>query len=93
MIESKQIHCGQYKRYGDFFRIWTVQTDLSKNEAIEWCLQNLYKRTIPPSEEWHLNIRYGGTRYDDAGYYFAGYYSMEEIDGGFKFTVCEPFAD
>lgn len=27
MIEAKQTHCGQYKPYGDFFRIWNVQTN------------------------------------------------------------------
>lgn len=93
MIEAKQIHCGQYKSYGDFFRVWAVQTDLPKNEVIEWCFQNLYKRAVPPSGEWHTNVRFGGQKFSDAGYYFSGYYSVEEIEGGFKFTVCEPFAD
>ena len=49
MIEAKQIHCGQYKPYGDFFRVWNVQTDMTKEEAIKWCFENLYKRIVPPS--------------------------------------------
>lgn len=93
MIEAKQIHCGQYKPYGDFFRVWNVQTDLAQGEAIEWCFQNLYKRRVPPSGEWHANIRYGAPKSSDAGYYFAGYYSVDVIEGGYKFTICEPNAD
>lgn len=93
MIEAKQIHCGQYKPYGDFFRVWEVQTDLPEEKATEWCFQNLYKRIVPPSGEWHANIRYGGPKFSDAEYYFAGYYTMVEIEGGFRFSVCEPFAD
>lgn len=93
MIEAKQIHCGQYKPYGDFFRVWNVQTDLSKSEAIKWCFDNLYKRVVPPTGEWHAKIRYGGPKFSDADYYFSGYYSIEEIEGGFTFSICEPFAD
>ena len=93
MIEAKQIHCGQYKPYGDFFRVWNVQTDMTKEEAIKWCFENLYKRIVPPSGEFHANIRYGGPKSNAPGYYFAGYYSIEEIEGGFKFSICEPFAD
>lgn len=93
MPEAKQIHCGQYKRYGDFFRVWEVKTDLSKEETVEWCFENLYKRRVPHTGEWHANIRYGGPKWSDASYYFAGYYSIEPIDGGFKFTICEPYAD
>lgn len=93
MIEAKQTHCGQYKRYGDFFRVWKIQTDMSKDEVIKWCFENLYKRIVPPSGEWHANIRFGGPKRNDANYYFAGYYSIEEIDGGFEFKICEPYAD
>lgn len=93
MIEAKQIHCGQYKPYGDFFCVWNVQTDMTKEEVIKWCFENLYKRIVPPSGEFHANIRYGGPKSNDPGYYFAGYYSIEEIESGFKFSICEPFAD
>ncbi len=93
MIEAKQTHCGQYKRYGDFFRVWNIKTDLPEEQAVEWCFQNLYPRKVPASAEWHANICYGGSKFSDAGYYFAGYYSMKEIDGGFEFSICEPYAD
>lgn len=93
-MEVKQIHCGQYKRYGDFFRVWEVKTDnKNKEEVLEYLFENVYKRKVPLSGEWHANVRYGGEKFNDLGYYFTGYYSLTEIDGGYKFTVCEPYAD
>lgn len=93
-MEVRQIHCGQYNRYGDFFRVWEVKTD-NKNteEVLNYLFENVYKRKVPPKDEWRANIRYGGNEFHNPGYYFAGYYSLDEIDGGYKFTICEPFAD
>lgn len=93
MIEAKQTHYGQHKRYGDFFSEWEIITDLQEDEVIEWCFANLYNHRVPPSGEWHANIRYGAEKSGDAAYYFAGYYSIEKIDCGFKFIICEPFCD
>ena len=95
MIAAKQIHCGQYKRYGDFFRVWEIETDESKEAVLEYCFAELYKvKNRPaPSGEWHANIRYGGERFHDADYYFRGYYSIEQTPTGYKFTVCEPYCD
>lgn len=93
MIEAKQTHCGQYKRYGDFFREWFVESDMSEEETLEWCFSNLYKRRVPESAEWHANIRIGGAKSGDAGYYFAGYYTFKKVDNGYRFVICEPNAD
>lgn len=92
MIEAKQTHCGQYKRYGDFFREWEIMTNLPEEEVIEWCFENLLKRKVPPEREWHANI-IGGEKNGDYRYYFAGYYSISKIDGGYKFVVCVPYTD
>lgn len=93
-MEIKQIHCGQYKPYGDFFRVWEVKTDNEqKEEVLKFLFENVYKRNVPPEAEWRANIRYGGEKFSDPGYYFAGYYRLDKIDGGYKFTICEPFAD
>ena len=48
MIEAKQTHCGQYKPYGDFFRIWNVQTDLPQDEVVKWCFEKLYYGKVLP---------------------------------------------
>lgn len=93
-FKAKQIHCGQYKPYGDFFQVWDIETDCEdKSKVIEYCFTSLYQRHVPESGEYHANIRYGASKSGDANYYFAGYYELEKTGTGWKFTVCEPFAD
>lgn len=93
MIDAKLTHNGQYKPYDDYFKEWDVTTDLPKDEAVQWCLENLAKHQVPESAEWHANIRYGAARSGDANYYFAGYYQMKEITGGYHFVYCLPYCD
>nr|DAF81553.1 MAG TPA: hypothetical protein [Caudoviricetes sp.] len=94
MFEAKQTHCGQYRKYGDFFRVWEIETDMSKEAVLEKCFAELYKRRLPESAEYHREIRFEtGGHSGDADYYFRGYYTLESIDNGYKFTVCEPYAD
>jgi len=94
-ILAIQTHCGQYKPYGDSFRVWDIKTDCKdKAEVLEYCFTNIYQCRIPESAEWHKNIRYAtGEKSGDANYYFAGYYELNKTDTGYKFTVCEPFTD
>lgn len=93
-MEAKQIHCGQYKRYGDSFRVWEIKTDgESKEEVLKYIRENVHKSDLPPSGEWSANVRYGGERSNDPAYYFRGCYTLEEIDGGYKYTVKEPYCD
>lgn len=93
MIESKNIHCGQYKPYDDFYRVWDITTTEPKEKVLEYCFTKLYQRRVPPEAEWLAAIRYGGERWHDPGYYFAGWYRLEPTEHGYKFTVCEPYAD
>ena len=95
MFTANQIHCGQYKRYGDFFRVWDIVTDESEEATLEFCFTELYKVKTRParSGEWHANIRYGGERFNDADYYFRGYYALEQTPTGYTFTICEPYCD
>ena len=92
-FNTKQTQCGQYKRYGDFYRVWEIQTEASKEETFEYCFSELHKRRVPQRAEYMNNIKYGAKEWSNADYYFAGWYSLSEIDGGYKFTVCEPYAD
>lgn len=93
-MEVKLIHCGQYKRYGDFFRVWEIKTDgESPEEVVNYMKENVHKYDLPPSGEWSANIRYGGEKFDDPAYYFRGCYSLEKIEGGYKYTVREPYCD
>ena len=93
-MDVKQIHCGQYKPYGDFFRVWEVKTDNeNQEEVLNYLFENVYKKRVPSAGEWSANIRYGGEKWNDPSYYFAGCYYLEPIDGGYKFKIREPYCD
>lgn len=92
-FKAKLTHCGQHRRYGDFFREWDVKTTATREETIEWCFQNLYTRRVPHATEFRKNTVYGGEKSHDMSYYFAGYYDLQETENGFKFIICEPYAD
>lgn len=93
-FKATQIHCGQYKPYGDMFDVWDIETDCGdKAKVLEYCFSELYKRRVPESAEWYRNIQTGGAKSGDANYYFAGYCTLEKTDIGYKFTVCEPYDD
>lgn len=91
-MEAKLIHCGQYERYGDFFRVWKIKTDgESKEEVLKYIRENVHKYDLPPAGEWAVNVRYGGEKYNDPAYYFRGYYTLDKIKGGYRYTVREPY--
>jgi len=93
-IKVEQLHCGQYRSYGDFFRVWSLETEVEDKETIlNYCFENLYKRRLPESIDYHRNIRFGGEKSGDANYYFEGYYQLDKCQTGWKFTVCEPYCD
>ena len=43
MFEVKQTHCGQYKAYGDFFRVWEITTEASVEETMKYFYENIHK--------------------------------------------------
>lgn len=91
-MEAKVIHCGQYERYGDSFRVWEIKTDgESKEEVLKYIRENVHKYDLPPAGEWAVNVRYGGEKYNDFDYYYRGYYMLEVIKGGYRYTVREPY--
>lgn len=91
-MEVKVIHCGQNERYGDFFRVWEIKTDgESKEEVLKYIRENVHKYDLPPAGEWAVNVRYGGEKYNDFDYYYRGYYMLEVIKGGYRYTVREPY--
>lgn len=93
-LQTKKTQCGQYRPYDDFFREWEIETELSKEEVLDYCFNELIKRKIPEHAEWSKEIKYGtGSHFSDASYYFHGWYELNKIEGGYKFIQCEPFAD
>ena len=98
MFEAKRIEFGHKERYGDFCRTWNIITDLPREAVVRRCLAELAKCDIPERTEWLKNIRKGGERYEDDGYYFRGSYTLTalgigETITGYVFEVRVPYAD
>lgn len=92
MIEARQTRCGQYERYGAYFRVWEVTTNLSEEDTVKWCFDNLHNSRVLPSEtEWRGKIIYKGEKWGDADYYFAGYYNIDKTENGFTFAIGLPY--
>lgn len=97
-IKTEAIHMGQYKPYGDTFRVWKVITEEQDIEKVRaYCLKEVYRKEVPEDSEWHKNIRSNSDKYD-ASYYFRGYHKLEKKEfeneqKGYIFTVCEPYTD
>lgn len=89
----KQVHCGQYIRYGDFYRVWEIENpgEMDESAVREYCRENLTNRDLPEKAEFLQQIR--GAKSGDYSYYFRGYYTLEKTETGYKFTICEPYAD
>lgn len=93
-MKATNIHSGQYRRYGDYYRVWLIQTDgESEEEVLNYIKKNVFSKDLPPSGEWAADIRYGGDKSNDAAYYFRGCYTLEKTNEGYKYTVREPYCD
>ena len=91
---ANQTHAGQYRRYGDTFNEWDVLTDADEAEATAWCLENLAKKEIPSKAEWLAHYRSDAEHdHDFYSRYFAGYYTIAPITGGYHFTRVYPYCD
>lgn len=99
MIEAKKIESRQRERYGDYFQVWAIKTDETKDNVLEYCFSQFCRGKLPGYGEWLRNIRVGGEHSGDANYYFSGYYRLEEqpaeIGEGKKylFTHVLPYCD
>lgn len=100
MITSKKTHSGQDGPYKDSYFSWEILTDEPEEKVLDYCMKDLYKSSyeLPEESVWRKNIRTGGERDGDYGYYFGGYYSFKklpDIDGlsAYVFTYTRPFVD
>lgn len=91
VIETKIIHTGQYKPYGDSFYefdIKTPETDIEKVK--QYCVDTYnYGVNLPTEEEFKANKN----KSFDVFFYFNGYHTLTPITGGFKFIMCKPYTD
>lgn len=90
MFKVEQKHSGQYRRYGDSFYEYDIETEESKEAVIDYCLTNLAKMNVPSEDVWRKNIRRGGEHQDDYAYYFRGYYKLKKTEYGYYFTYVRP---
>jgi hypothetical protein len=82
-FQVRWTHVGQYRPYGDTFRVAEVITDASVEDVLE-LMKVFFNYNVPLKENWNPN---------DMGDYFAGYCTVEPITGGYKYTKCEPYTD
>lgn len=74
------VHSGQYRRYGDFYRVWDINDpDASPDEILAHFFKD--KQPLPNAAEFSAN------------YYFRGYYKLVKTEYGYRFTICEPYCD
>lgn len=93
-MNVKPIHSGQYKRYGDSYYVWEIETNgESREEVLQYIRENVFETDLPPADEWAANVRFGGAKFNDAAYYFRGCYTLELTDNGYRFTVIIPYCD
>lgn len=83
------VHSGQYRRYGDFYRVWDINDpDASPDEILAHFFKD--KQPLPNAAEFSAKTRKGDF---DIGYYFRGYYKLDKTEYGYRFTICEPYCD
>lgn len=82
------IHTGQYHPYGDSFLVIDIKTTCQNKDivvdTIKTCICPEHKNT-PVKEEWK--------KMSGPSNYFAGYYTIEKIDNGWRYTKCSPYTD
>lgn len=86
VYEVTWTHVGQYRPYGDFFRVAEILTrDTNPNSILE-IMKTFYRCNVPLKKDWDNKRK-------TIEEYFAGYCTVESIPGGFKYTKCEPYDD
>lgn len=81
-------HTGQYRPYGDTFRVYNIETTcLDKDIVIDMVKTFIAPndKNVPVKEEW--------SKLEGPVNYFRGYYTIEKTSTGWKYTKCEPFTD
>lgn len=92
MFKATQTHVGQYRRYGDFFREWDIETDLTEEQMLNEFFNTVYRHKVPEIKEYKERIN--SDKRNDFTYYFNGFYeARQKNDGTYHITICEPYCD
>ena len=84
---AEVIHSGQYHPYGDTFRVYKITTTCTDKDIVV----DFVKIFLVPDDK-DVPEKSNGN-YNGPAEYFRGYYTIEKIEGGFKYTKCEPYTD
>ncbi len=82
------VHTGQYRPYGDTFRVYDISTNCPDKDIVVDFVKSFIApqdRNIPVKEEW--------SKLPGPDNYFRGYYTIEKTSTGYRYTKCEPFTD
>ena len=85
MTQVTWTHVGQYRLYGDTFRVAEIHTDCELSTAEILTLVN--NGNAPSKEE------YDALPNATAADYFRGWYFIERMPYGYKYTKQEPYDD
>jgi hypothetical protein len=85
MAQVTWIHVGQYRPYGDTFRVAEIHTECELSTAEILALVN--NGNVPSKEEY--DVLPNRTVMD----YFRGWYFIERTSYGYKYTKQEPYTD
>lgn len=83
-FEVEWVHAGQRRPYGDTFRVANIKTNAPREKVIELIGYITGYSGVPEKKDWNPH---------EIDSYFGGYFELETIDGGFKYTKCEPYTD
>ena len=92
-IHAKETWRGQKAAYGDYIVEWEIKTSEPEENVRKWCLSTLTAKPLPDVAEWSQKIGYGNKHFGDLDYFFAGYYALRRIEGGYLFEIHYPYAD
>lgn len=87
-FECNQTHSGQYRPYGDTFKEYSIETTCQDRDIVVDMIKTILRpedKDIPVKEEW--------AKLPGPDNYFNGYYTIEKISDGWRYTKCEPYTD
>lgn len=84
MTTLNWIHVGQYRPYGDTYRVCEVHTNEQLSDSDILNLVNEHHKL--PKEEFDKGC-------SSMAQYFAGWYTVERTEYGYLYTGCEPYDD
>lgn len=88
-VKMRVIHSGQYVPYGDSYKVYELETDMSYDDALAWCKREILSNRYLPSYEEFQKREDEMSPYE----YFRGFWNFIEFEGKYRFTITKPYTD